>query len=173
MTVSEVAWYGAIVATLTFVFNVWKWSRERARLQISIKPTWYPDGGIESTERTPDGGTRQVLKTYYHIEVINIGERPTTVMGVQATTKAIRPWEWISRSRGEMGIAGQAFTAHYGKALPHELGPGQVWSCRVPQRQIDQLNRNGRPKLEIVATCLAKPLYRRFPKPSLAVDRDA
>ena len=52
-----VAWYGATVATITFLFNVCKWTFERARLRVRIVPTIYEDGGFEKVEQTQHLGT--------------------------------------------------------------------------------------------------------------------
>jgi len=162
----NVAWYGAVGATLTLLFNVWKYLRETARLQVRIFSMFYPDGGFSGIEETPNGQV-QIATMYYHIEVINVGERATTIMGVSATTRAIGLLERIRRKlngrRGEMGMAVGAFTPHYGQNFPHVIAPGGVWSCRVKQSQIDPLNAFGRPKLEVTASCWRRPRIFRFP----------
>jgi hypothetical protein len=162
----EVAWYAAIVATLTLLFNVWKYSRERARLRVCIVPTVYPDGGYSRTEKTGHGEISYQI-VYYHIEIINAGERPTTIMGVSATTQVSGiterlspPWLW---KRAIVGLVGGVFAPHDGKRLPYVLGPGSAWSCRVRVDQINQLRRNGNPKVQITATCWRKPKLFRFP----------
>lgn len=169
-SIGNVAWYGAVVATLTFLFNLWKYWRERARLQVRIVLTVYSDGGYSHIEETPDGQVR-TLTPYYHVEVINVGERATTIMGVSATTRAIG---WLERAqrklkgrRGEMGLAVQAFTPHYGNQFPHAIAPGGVWSCRVKQSQVDQLNAHGRPKFELFASCWRHPHIFSFPRRAL------
>src|SRR5260221_4895650 len=93
-----VAWYGAIVATVVFVWDIWKWSRRQARLRIKITPlVCYPDGEITSVQKTAHGEVREVA-TYYHIEVTHIGEPSTTVLGATATAPAagilrcVRAW---------------------------------------------------------------------------------
>jgi len=163
----NVAWYGAIVATLALAFNIWKASRERARLRIKVFPTYYEDGAVSKVEKTENGGEVQTLLLYFHIEIINVGERPTTIMGVGATTQISGLLERIHplrrRFRGTMGFWGKAFDPHYRKTLPHVIDPGGVWSCRVPKRDIVNLRRGGIPKLQVTATCWPKP--RLFPFP--------
>jgi hypothetical protein len=162
---STAAWYAAIVATLSLLFNLMKWVRERARLSVRIIPTVYEDGGFSKVEKTPHGEVSTPI-LYYHIEVINVGERPTTIMGVSATTRDTF-WDKVLRSTktfdGEIGIVGSVFSPHYGKHLPYVIGPGEVWSCRVPISRVDDLQQGGRPKLALTATCRQKPILIPFP----------
>jgi hypothetical protein len=162
-----VAWYGAIVATLAFLFNVWKWTFERARLRVSIVATYYDDGGYSKVEKTPHGEVSTLIP-YYHLEIINVGERPTTIMGLQATTRAAGLLETFSGSfrpgyAGVHFVAGAGFAIHYGKNLPYVIGPGDVWSCRISQEKIEVLWRAGRPKIELTATCWRRPRFFRVP----------
>lgn len=162
-----IAWYGAIVASIVLGFDVWKWVRSRARLRVRIvKNVFYPDGGFSKVETSPAGETKTLIP-YYHIEVTNIGELPTTIIGVSATTKVVRLAERIRarryKFRGEMSYSGDRFIPHYGKALPYILGPGEVWSCRVGEDAISCLCQGGIPKLKVTAACFRRPIYIVFP----------
>jgi hypothetical protein len=68
-TTNEVALYGAILATLTFLFNLWRVMRERPKLQVRIVTTHYDDGGFSKVETTPTGGTASTPIVYFHVEV--------------------------------------------------------------------------------------------------------
>jgi hypothetical protein len=166
ISTSDVAWYAAIVATLSLAFTVFKWSLERARLQVRIVPnTWYPDGGFKKEEQTPQG-TIRTGQMYFHIEVANVGERPTTIMGVSATTQPLGLLEKFHQWRKPRGISGfvaSVFTPHYEKNPPHVIGPGEVWSCRVPDDRVYNLCQMGIPKLELTAACRVRPFLYRFP----------
>jgi hypothetical protein len=151
-SIPEVAWYGAIVATLTFAFSVWKWASERAKLRIRIVETVYEDGGYSKVEKTETGGEMSTPNVYYHIEVINVGERPTTIMGVSATSKRTFVEGALWRGKSYIGYWGKGFTPHYGKNLPHVIGQGEVWSCRILKENITGLSQAGRPKLELTDT---------------------
>lgn len=162
-----IAWYGAILATVVLVFNIWKWSRSRPRLRVRIRANiYYDDGGVASVEKTPTGEI-QTLIPYYHIEVTNVGELPTTILGVSATTRAKGILEKIrqrgSKFKGEMSYFGRGFIPHYGKAPPHVLSSGEVWSCRVQETAIDGLYQAGFPKLELTAACYDRPVLVAFP----------
>lgn len=158
-----VAWYGAILASAVALFDLVKWFRSRARLRVVVAPkTIYEDGGFSGVEKTAFGEARSCI-SYYHIEVINMGELPTTIVGIKATTRALGRWRRSAKINGdETSYSAQAFIPHFGERLPHVLGPGQMWSCRVPERLIDSLRSAGLPKLEIRATCRRAPLYTPF-----------
>ncbi len=165
LSTEVVAWYGAVVATVVFVWDIWKWQRRQARLRVSIRGgVCYPDGGVSKVEKTPYGEV-QTLIPYYHIEVSNTGELPTTILDVQGTTKRLglsdRIRSWRHKYVGVFG--GGRFVAHQ-KSLPHLLGPGEVWSCRVTEDDILHLCQGGRrPKLEVTAACWHRPRLVRFP----------
>ncbi|SRR6266581_9065706 len=168
LSTENVAWYGAIVATAVFAFDIWKWARRRARLRVRItKNVFYDDGGFSKVEQTPHGEVKTGIP-YYHIEIANIGELPTTILGVSATTR-----EGITDKlrkdrftfKGVMGVMGGegTFKSHYGKNLPHVLSAGEVWSCRVPDDRIMGLCQAGHPKLEVAASCWRRPRLVSFP----------
>jgi hypothetical protein len=149
LSTEYVAWYGAILATATFTFAVWRYARERPRLQVQIVTTCYEDGDVLKVERNEHGETK-ILADYFHVEVANIGERPTTLMGIGATS-------------GTQGISGIGFKQHYGHRFPHVLRPGEVWSCRVRKDQVEKLRRVGHPKVELHVVHWRDPLLVPFP----------
>ena len=161
-----VAGYGAIVATVVLAWDIWKWSRRQARLRIKITPhVGYPDGEIIKVEKTASGEI-QTSATYYHVEVTNVGELATTVLGASATTANVGLFDriraWHYKHRGILGYSG--FIVHNGKTPPHLLVPGEVWSCRVREENIVNLSQGGRrPKLELTAACWRQPRLVRFP----------
>jgi hypothetical protein len=143
-------------------------------VRLKILRTYYEDDEHAKVEKSPYGETKTLLP-YYHVEVINIGDRPTTIMGVSATTETAGLMERIRppkrRFDGIAGIAGIAFRAHYGKKLPYVVTPGDAWSCRVRADQVDKLVQSGIPKLEIHATCWRKPQFVRFPVPCASSEK--
>jgi len=162
-----VAWYGAVVATVVFLFDVWKWARHRAALRVTIRPNvCYHDGEVEKVEKT-DHGETGTLKIYFHIEVTNVGELPTTLMGVSSTTRFRGVFERLIAWRKKKLVgefANYTFTAHYGKQPPFVIGPGEVWSCRIPNDIVLHLCVQGRrPKLEVTAACWPRPRLFLYP----------
>jgi hypothetical protein len=148
-SIDQVAWYGAVLATFTLLFNLWRFTRERPRLQIQISTATYDDGGASKIEKT-ESGESIISIEYFHVEVANIGERSTTLMGVAATS-------------GTRGISGIGFTSHYGHTFPHVLKPGEVWSCRVKKEQVLKLQQKNMPRLELHAVHWQEPLLIPFP----------
>ncbi len=170
LSTQNIAWYGAIVATVVFAFDVWKWNQHRARLRVRIVGNvYYDDGGFSKVEKTPTGEI-QTLIPYYHVEVVNAGEVPTTILGVGATTQHVGLLDRVRarrrKAKGTMAYGGAAFVIHYGKLTPHVLGPGEVWSCRVPEDKIVSLCQCGRPKLQLTAACWTRPALIPFPLPA-------
>jgi len=165
-----VAWYGATVATVVLVWDIWKWSRRQARLRVQITDrVFYPDdpGPVLKTEKTANGEIK-TYAGYYHVEVTNIGELPTTILSASATTRAAGVLDHLQAWRhsvvGEFGT--HAFMPHRQETPPHTLGPGEVWSCRVQEDSIHHLCQRGRrPKLELTASCWSRPRLFEFPLP--------
>ena len=126
------AWWGAIIATVVLVWDVVKWSRDKPRVRISTSmPVSYWDS--ESIEETTlDGKVVEKLKSYCHIEIINRGNVPTTIVSVCCSNK---PGEgMVEHSNHDIFI-------HDGNRLPHVLGAGQLWSCRIPESGVKNISR--------------------------------
>jgi hypothetical protein len=72
ISASTVAWYAAIVATLSAIVSAYNILRDRAKLKIAVRPNmkFYP-------EEPPYGD-----KTYVVVTVTNVGRRPITVTHV-------------------------------------------------------------------------------------------
>lgn len=164
-----VAWYGAVLATFVACFELWKWIHSRALLKVTIRPrVYYDDGEVLRVEQLPNGVSRE-LQSYFHIEIANSGELPTTLLSVFATTESTNILERLlntlrrDKPRFALSMAQDAFTPHFGKKLPLLLGPGEVWSCRIDEPRVYSLTQGGVPKLAISAACLAKPLHKVFP----------
>lgn len=164
-----VAWYGAVLATFVACFELWKWVRSRAWLRVTIQSgVYFDDGEVLRVEKLPYGESRE-LQSYFHIEIANSGELPTTLLSVFATTESTNILERLlnTLSSGKpkfvLSMAQEAFTPHFGKKLPLLLGPGEVWSCRIDEPRVYSLIQGGVPKLAINAACYAKPLHKAFP----------
>lgn len=164
-----VAWYGAVLATFVASFELWKWVHSRALLRITIRPhVYYEDSEVLKVEKLENGESRE-LQSYFHIEITNSGELPTTLLSVFATTEVTNYFERLrnallrDKAKFVMSMAQQAFTPHLGKTLPLLLGPGEVWSCRIDEPRVYSLVQGGSPKLVINAACYSKPLHKEFP----------
>lgn len=89
--------------------------------------------------------------------MVNSGSLPTTVMGILATHSK-------NKSGMQISVAQQVFTEHFGKNLPHVLGPGEVWSCRLPMERYSKLFEHGTPEVRLSVSTKSKPLVIRARK---------
>lgn len=160
--IDYVAWWGAVVATLVFLWDVAKWFKSGPRIKQRIQlDTVYHDSKVLSTEKLENGESRE-LASYGHIELVNTGTLPTTIMGI-SPTHAPRP------KLGRMFFDNQRFMPFYGKTLPHVISPGEVWSCRVEMSDLYKLAEWGQPHIEIVLSHKRKPIVIR---PKLATNKE-
>lgn len=150
--IDYVAWWGAVVATLVLLWDVAKWlksgARVRQRMQLNI---FYPDSRVLGVQKL-DHGESSELAAYCHIELVNIGALPTTIMGILATHKPGK------NKIGRMSFDNQRLLPHYGKTLPDVLAPGEVWSCRFEMSDLHKLAEWGRPYIEVALSHKSKPV---------------
>ncbi len=110
-----VAIIGALTGSLALGWDILKWFRDGARLKVSIRPnTYYEDGEALSVENH-DNGTSEELASYYHIEIVNRGNLPTTLLGVEGSTKSIGLSKLFDRKKAVIGIGVPRFIPHFGK----------------------------------------------------------
>ena len=139
METSPVAWYGATLSSLAFIWEFAKWWRAEPRLRVDAKAdVCFTDGEVVSEEARPDGTKVATLASYCLVEIVNIGGRPTTLISVEAFARRKRP------SKGEMFHSNSNFKLHRGaEPLPAKLGPGEMWSARIDMRQLVGLEQFG------------------------------
>ncbi len=155
METSPVAWYAAILSTTVLAWDFAKWWRAEPRLRISAKAdVSYPDGEVVDREQRPDGSEVSTLASYCHVDIVNTGGRPTTLIGVEAIAKRA--------GRGEMGYDVTAFTRHRGSdELPTKLAPGDLWSARIDMRKLEGMAEFGHLSIRVKAAFRDKPVEAR------------
>lgn len=152
-----VAWWGGTVATLVLLWDITKWIQAGPKIKSRIYlNAQYGDGKVISREKK-EYGEVVIYEKYCHIELINIGTMPTTVMGISATHKK-------RKNFGQFGTAAQAFTEHFGKKLPNVISPGEVWSCRLPMHHYHSILKHGEPEVHVSLSHIDKPLIIRATK---------
>lgn len=72
ITTNLVAWYGAVVATLSVLFSIYNTLRDRAKIKILYDPNQFLHGAVSSYGYDSD-------KEYLSINVINKGRRPIKI----------------------------------------------------------------------------------------------
>ena len=92
------------------------------------------------------------LAEYCHIEVLNTGFQPTTLINMEAT---------IAPKAGglQIGYSSVAFVAHVGsRPLPALLSPGEMWSARLEMGSLEGLAKHGLPIIRVRASHNKKPI---------------
>lgn len=159
--IDYVAWWGAIVATSVFIWDIVKWMKSGPKLKMIIKPdARYKDARIISRERKADGSEEVTAALYYHIEVINRGNLPTTIMYISEEAEGLYSNEKIPI---KLTTGAEAFMPHFGNKLPYILKPGEVWSCRIEKEHIMNTFKIAQPWLVLHVSHRNKPIIRKIP----------
>tara|TARA_R110001592_G_C12973682_1_gene733489 strand:- start:167 stop:646 length:480 start_codon:yes stop_codon:yes gene_type:complete len=113
------AWWGAIIATLAFIWNIVRALFEGPRLRISVSPNMmlFPQNG-------PTAG-----KTYIRLIATNTGDAPVTVTNYCG---------YYAKSRIEIFQKKQQHfvvnvTRELSSPIPHVLQPGTQWTGMLDQ----------------------------------------
>ncbi len=146
-----VAWWGAISGTAVLIWDVIKQLRNGAKLRITSRPdTYYPDSEVLKEERLPNGHVSNVLRPSIHVEVVNYGNLPTTLIKTDASRSLYGGWLGSTNCKSLNG-----------KSLPVLLGPGEVWSGRFDQLGFEQEKCTGPVILSLVVSHKKKPLLKK------------
>lgn len=147
------AWYAATVSTTVFLWDIVKWLRNGPRLRINTEcNVAYPDGKVIEKRQLDSGVEAATLADYCHIEILNIGGQPTTLIDIQVKNEP-------SANGAQISYSGPAFHTHCGsKGLPTLLGPGEMWSGRIEMSCIDAIAEHGRPVLHVRSSRRPKPI---------------
>lgn len=151
-----VAWWGAVVGTFVLIWDVVKWSRERPRVQINARmPMAYSDSEQVET-KTPSGEVVTELRSYCHVEIVNKGSMPTTIVSVCCSNKP---------RKGTGEHSNHDVTIHDGNRLPHVLGAGQLWSCRIPESAVSNIaNQYSTAYAKVRLSHKSKSIYAKIKK---------
>ena len=135
MTSTEVAaWWGAIVASVVLLWDIYKWKTQGPKLTMRVAPNMQVWGDP----------SREGI-TWVSVTVSNIGDRPTTIKGVGMEYYT----GWWKRIRNDAETAAVFPNPNTGFPLPRVLNPGDEWQGLIPQKRIDknmdmeQMSRSG------------------------------
>ncbi|HEY0197067.1 MAG TPA: hypothetical protein VGC19_00830 [Rhodanobacter sp.] len=116
MTASEIAaWWGAVIATAVFAWDIFKWLQSGVRLKVRAIPNMQIAG--DSSEK------KLVL-----VEVVNRGDKATTITH-WALYEFASTFNRLRRKRKAQGLVPHPD----GPTLPYELAPGQRRAATVVQ----------------------------------------
>lgn len=123
MTATEAAaWWGAVIASIVLIWDIYKWKHSGARLIVRASPDMETFGGL------PDDSTG---KKFVLIEVVNIGDRKTTIthlVGYYYSSFFKR----LFKKRDKNFFVG---APAYAKPLPYVLDAGEQWTGAVIQNE--------------------------------------
>lgn len=124
MQATEIAaWWGAAIATVVLLWDVYKWKTQGPRLVMRVSPNMEVWG-----DPSREG------KTWVSVTVSNVGDRPTTMTGIGMEYYG----NWYRRIRGRPDRAAVFPNPSDAFPLPKILNPGEQWLGLVPQERADK-----------------------------------
>ena len=121
-TTAIAAWWGAVVATVVLLWDIYKWKYDGPRLLMRVFPN----------RKVINNPVREG-KTWVSVVISNVGTRPTTlkVIGVY------RYKSLVDRIRGNTAKEWVIPNPSDTSPLPHILKPGEEWTGYIPQKRDD------------------------------------
>jgi hypothetical protein len=142
------AWWGAIIATLTLIWNIIVAIRSGARIKVTATPNVkvYPIQPI--TEN----------KTYISVKAVNHGTSPTTITHFSG---------YYAKDLWSLVIGKKQFFVinthpNLGKSVPYVLGPGEEWSSLADQKDITEKSDGGYLYMGVRHNQSNRPIYKRL-----------
>lgn len=123
------AWWGAVLATIVFLWEVYKWLRSGARLQVSAAK--------DMQLAAPNGRLNDAL--HICLTVHNVGDAVTTITHLVGYNYKNRFFAFTRRRSGAF-VVSPGPTAAY----PHVLEPGKTWTALVPQDEFEAASKKGK-----------------------------
>lgn len=143
-----VAWWGAILATIVFIWDIYKWKMAGAKLRVTVQ------SNMESINIPQYDG-----KTLIAVNVVNYGDRPTTITNLGFLWFE-NLWNRIRRRPDKAFIIPNPSQA---QVLPFELKQGNLWSgIAVQDVAVEAMARDGLLYCVLYHTHTEKPVYRRL-----------
>lgn len=138
--IDYVAWWGAILSSVVFVWNIVKWKLSAPKLDVCISPNEYRWKGcvelMPGEERKPPGEV-QKMKPFIIVEVRNVGRSAATLLDIrfaQCDSPKGRKKSMISESEHDP----------FSSPLPVVLEAGHVWLCRFDQHQVTKFSEENK-----------------------------
>ena len=124
-----VAWWGAILSSIVFLWDIYKWRTAGPKLRLRVQT------GMEKLNAPEYEG-----KTLLIIEVVNYGERPTTITNAVLVSYS----SFLSRLRKRHDRVFVIPIPSREQPLPFELKPGSIWrGMGVQDRSLEDAARSG------------------------------
>jgi hypothetical protein len=143
------AWWGAVVATAVFVWDLYKWAKSGPRLVITTQtdmrminvPNWDAD------------------KIYTTVRIFNRGDAPTTITSL-GYFYYDSLFGWLRDRSKTKAVIGSAGLSHQ---LPHRLHPNDFWDGGIEQdEELEEQLRRGRMVLVVFHSGSKHPVKWRL-----------
>jgi hypothetical protein len=143
-----VAWWGAILSTVVFLWDIYKYRHAGPKLRIGINAGMLM---VPSADK----------RTFVVTEVMNIGDRPTTLTNLGLAYFEKR-WSW-KRLRNRATKLAVVVTPSAAQPFPWKLEPGGIWRGMTEQTpEIEGWAKNGVLYFDLYHSHRGKPERRRL-----------
>jgi hypothetical protein len=124
------AWWGAIVASIVLLWDIFKWLTKGARVLIHAKPNMQTLNQLEGKLNDD----KNIL-----VEVINIGDLPTTITHLVFYEYKSFLEKILNKpiTQGVIPYQGRGM-----QELPYLLGPGARWVGMISQADLEEKTQN-------------------------------
>ncbi len=144
--INYVAWWGAILSSIVFAWNIIKWKLSGPKLDVCISPNelqWKGTVELMPGEEKKPKGEPQNLKPFIMVEVRNIGRSATTLLDIRFA-------QCDSPKGFKKSMMSESEHEPYSSSLPVVLEAGHVWLCRFDQYQVTKFSEeNGTPYFSV------------------------
>ena len=125
------AWWGAIVASLILIWDIYKWKRCGPIVRVSATPNMRTYGNISDSQKD---------KTYVVVEVTNTGDRKTTITHLIGFHYKSFFQKILKKRNKAFVVAIPALS----EPLPYVLEPGERWLGGIDQNnKLEEISQNG------------------------------
>ena len=137
------AWWGAGIATVVVLWDIFKWRRGRAtQVRITANPNmqeYFPGEGFQEPK-------------FVFVEITNVGDRTTTLTNLCGFHYSSW-WKKLFNKQTQAFVVADPAPG----VIPHELEPGKRWTGRIGQtQQMENWSRNGRLYVAVYHTLAKK-----------------
>jgi hypothetical protein len=148
-----VAWYGAFIATLVLLWDIYKWKRSGPIINVSISPD------MELISNVPD---RLKGKILIFVQVVNSGNMDTTLTHLVIFHYSSFFKKIIKKKNMQAIVVSALYTP-----LPYVLESGKIWQGGILQdKKLEEMSRNGYLYCGIIHASRKKPILQRVIVPT-------
>jgi len=144
------AWWGAIVASIVLLWDIFKWATKGARVSVNAIPNMQTVNTVEG--KLDDN--RLIL-----VEALNTGDLPSTITHLVFYQYASHLNKILNKPKNQGLIPYQGA----GYELPHLLNPGTRWTGNIDQNDIvKKIGEDGLFYCGVIHTARKKPVLAKI-----------